>query len=337
MKRIGDIFDRIADIGTLSEASKRACSSRKDKGEVASFQSDKERKLQSLLESLRDGTYHTSEYRMFEIHENGKIRFVADLPLYPDRILHWAIALACEDRLNAKLIGQTYASVPGRGYHQAVHQLWRYMKSDPKIRYAAILDISKFFPSIPKEGVKARLRKTFKDDRFLELMDRLIDEYPYPGIPIGNRYSPMLANLYLSDLDHMLKETYHVHYYVRFMDDICILGYSKEWLGRIIGIANGHLQNIGLSLKRSSRIVPIDTGIPFLGHIIFPTHIRLSRRTKTKMKRAVKEIKEHESVDEHDRSVIASYHGVLKWCNGRHLEETTIGTIEMENNPFDKG
>lgn len=270
---------------------------------------------------------------MFEIHENGKIRFVADLPLYPDRILHWAIALACEERANDKLIAQTYASVPERGYHQAVHQLWRYMRSDSKIRYAAIIDISKFFPSIPKEGLEQRLRRTFKDSRFLALMDRLIEEYPYPGIPIGNRYSPMLANIYLSDLDHLLKERYHVHYYVRFMDDICILGYSKEWLGRIMGIIQEHLAGIGLSVKKSSRIVPIDIGIPFLGHVIFPTHIRLSRRTRTKLKRAVNDIKQHDEVDEHDRCVIASYHGVLKWCNGRHLEETTIGTVEMENNP----
>lgn len=320
----------------LDKASKKACSSRRDKYEVASFLNEKEEKLRVLQTSIINGMYHSSGYRMFEIHENGKVRNVADLPLYPDRILHWAIALACEDRVNAKLIDQTYASVPGRGYHQAVHQLWRYLKSDPKVGYALIVDVSKFFPSIPRDKLKERLARTFKDNRFLDLMYRLIDEYPHPGIPIGNRYSPMLANIYLSDLDHLLKEEYHVHYYVRFMDDICILGYSKPWLWKIMNVIKTELNGIGLSVKQSSRIVPVSTGIPFLGHVIFPTHIRLSRRTRTKLKRAVKEIKEHKEIDEHDRSVVASYHGVLKWCNGRHLEETTIGTIEMENNPYDK-
>ena len=56
---------------------------------------------------------------MFKMNERGTERLVADLPLYPDRILHWAICLAAEDDLNRKLIAQTYASIPGRGYHQA--------------------------------------------------------------------------------------------------------------------------------------------------------------------------------------------------------------------------
>ena len=321
-------------MGILTQAAKCACASRKNKNEVVKFKKDKENNLIRLREQVINGTFRSSEYRMFEIHENGKTRIVADLPLYPDRILHWAIALAAEDEMNKSLIGQIYASVPGRGYQQAVHKLHDYMRSDEKIRYALIMDVSKFFPNIPKDGLKDRLGRAFRDRPFLDLMFRLIDEYPYPGIPIGNRYSPMLANLYLSDLDHYLKERMHVHYYVRFMDDMCVLGYSKEWLARVKGRVDSMLEDIGLHLKTSSRIIPVDTGIPFLGYVIYPTHIRLAKRTKTKLKRAVKEIKEHEDLDEHDRCVMASYHGVLKWCNGRNLERTTLGSIDTGDNPY---
>ncbi len=149
-----------------------------------------------------------------------------------------------------------------------------------------------------KELVKQRLRRVFKDDAFLRLMDGLIDEYPYSGIPIGNRYSPMLANLFLSDMDHKLKEKYKVHYYVRFMDDGCILGYSKPWLHRMRERISQDLADIGLTLKPNYQVFPIESrGIAFLGYRIFPTHILLSKRTKTKLKKVAKTLENWDGED----------------------------------------
>lgn len=327
MQRIANLFERITP-EVLEEASRKACSSRKNKLEVAEYLSDKTRLLTALYEQVRGGVFHSSTYRMFTLNERGKERLVADLPLYPDRILHWAICIVAEPELNRKLIAQTYASIPGRGYHQAVRQVYDYIRKDKRVRYALVFDIHHFFPEIKIPILKRKLENSIKDRRFLELMFRLLDEYSLPGLPLGNRYSPMLANLYLSKMDHTLKENHHVHYYVRFMDDVCILGYSKEWLHRILGIVRELLAEDGLELKKNYQIFPIDSrGIPFLGYRIFSDHVLLKNPVKKRMTKRLREIGEHEEFTESDLGAIASYRGVLKWCDGRHLEKKVLGPI----------
>ena len=319
----------------ITLAAKKACSSRRDKTEVAAFLENKEIKLENLRQSLISHTYKSSRYRMFEVNEYGKTRNVADLPLYPDRICHWAIALGIEDKLNAKLIDQSYASRPFFGTHYAITKIKSYLDKDPKIKYCLKIDISKFFPSCNKNILKAKLRTVLKDRDLLIELDKIIDEYPYPGIPIGNRTSPMFANLYLSEMDHMLREKYHVHYMARYMDDIVILGYSKEWLHKIRDVMAASLSEIGLTMKKNWQIFPIDDrGIDFVGYVVFRTHILLRKSTKKRLIKAsdrlLKKLESGQELSEHDLGTIASYKGILQWCNGYNLYRSTFYRVEQK-------
>ena len=251
--------------------------------------------------------------------ENGKMRLVADLPLYPDRILHWAVCLKAEDPINRKLIDQAYGSRPGTGHHMAVRQLSEYIKNDSRLKYALVADVRQFFPSIDKEILKAKLRRVLKDSSLLDLLDTIIDDYKLPGIPIGNRTSPMFANLYLSEMDHAMKERYHCHYYIRYMDDIVVLGYSKPWLHRMRETMSEMLADIGLRMKDNWQVFPIDSrGIPYLGYRVFSDHVLLKKPTKERMRKAADRISrsledpEH-VMDAHEVGVVRSYEGVLKW------------------------
>lgn len=334
MKRIAGAWEKIVDMDTLREAAKRSCRARRNKLEVAAFLEDEERKLSDLRDMLIDGSYHTSAYRFFRISENGKQRVIADLPLYPDRIVHWAVALAIEEPLNRKLIDQTYGSRPGGGHHRAVRQLERYVRGDSRVRYALSMDIRQFFPSIDREVLKSKLRDAVKDRRALELLELIVDEYPRDGIPLGNRTSPMLANLYLSDMDHEIKQRLRCHYYLRYMDDMVVLGYSKQWLHRIRRRVSEVLEGIGLELKGDWQVYPIEKrGIPYLGYRVYRTHTLLRKRTKNRMKRAMRRIRDAEGLTVRDLGAIRSYEGVLSWCDGRHLAETAIGPALRAHGP----
>lgn len=270
---------------------------------------------------------------MFVTNEHGKDRLVADCPLYPDRILHWAICLVAEDPLNRTLIRQTYGSVPGTGHHAAVRKLYDYIQKDARARYALSVDVRHFFASIDKDVLKSKLRRTFKDRRFIDLMDIIIDGYTLSGIPIGNRTSPMLANLYLSQIDHAMKEDYHCHYYVRYMDDIVVLGYSTKWLHRIQRVLEGMMKDIGLEMKSNWQVYPIDSrGIPFLGYRIFSDHILLKKSTKRRIKTAARRIARYLEttgmpMDRHDQGTVHSYEGVLKWCDGKNLRRKVLDPL----------
>lgn len=291
MKRVSGLFEKILEPDLLNKAAKTACRHRKDRNEVASFMQGKEEKLSALRSSLIEGTFVPSVYRTRIKNERGKDRLIADISLYPDRILHTAVCLAAEEHIDRRLISQCYGGRKGKGQHMAVTHLCRSLRRNPDLKYALSIDIRQFYASIDKDILKGKLRRVYKDSRFLGLMDMLIDSYDLPGLPLGSRFSSMLANLYLSHLDHTLKERYHVHHMARFMDDIVVLGKSKQWLRRILEVIRKELEAVRLEIKSNWQIFPIASrGIPYLGYVIHPDHVLLRKSTKLRMKKAARRV-----------------------------------------------
>ncbi len=333
MKRIGGLWQEVVTTEILEKAASKACSSRKNKNEVAEFLANKDELLRRLQNQLTYHTYETSPYNLFYKMENGKERLVSDLPLYPDRIAHWAVAYVVEPLVNRRLIPQSHASRKGHGTHTAIADVKKYLDADPKIKYCLKVDVRKFFQSIPKEVAKECIRKVIKDPDVLWFIDKIVDDYPEPGIPLGNRLSPMIANLVLSyAVDHPMKEDHHCHYYVRYMDDIIVLGYSKQWLHKIRKIMAAQLEEFGLTMKGNWQVFPIDDrGIDFVGYRIYRDRILLRKSTKIRMKRACAAIQAEVDaggvVDRHGQGTVWSYHGILKWCDSRELARITVNPL----------
>lgn len=88
------------------------------------------------------------------------------------------------------------------------------------------LDIKKYYPSIDKEILKNKFRRLFKDNDLLWLLDTVVDSEN--DIPIGFYTSQWFANFFLTDLDHYIKEILKVKYYIRYADDMILLGNNKK-------------------------------------------------------------------------------------------------------------
>ncbi len=213
-KRLGNVWPELVSIELIQEAYQNSRKGKTHRPDVRMVDADPKRYIQEVQRLLVSGEYHTSEYRMFEIHEKGKTREVADLPYFPDRIIHWALILVLHETIMRNLIPQTYAALPGRGAHAGVTKLKEYLK-DPQARFYLKLDIKKFFPSILKDVMMAKIEARVKDKKVLDLCRRVIFEYPGDGLPIGNYTSQYFANFYLSDLDHYMKEQFHCRFYLR--------------------------------------------------------------------------------------------------------------------------
>src|SRR5690606_15310200 len=146
-------------------------------------------------------------FKVFEPKE----RLVYRLPYFPDRITHHAIMNVLEPIFVANLTTDTYSCIKGRGIHACANAVKKALKDVPSTKYCLKLDITKFYPSVDHEILKALLRRKFKDQDLLELLDEIIDSAP--GLPIGNYLSQYLANFYLSYFDHWIKEKKRVKYY----------------------------------------------------------------------------------------------------------------------------
>ena len=86
------------------------------------------------------------------------------------------------------------------------------------------------------------------------------------GLSIGAMSSQFLAIFYLNDLDHYIKEKLRCKYYIRYMDDILILSYDKEYLKYCYGVIKEELSKLKLSVNKKSNIYKLSNGFNFLGY-----------------------------------------------------------------------
>lgn len=250
--RLTDCYARICMMDTLEKAADEACRPRHGTKEVALFDQDRDNLLRELQYDLINHQYVPGDYNIYYKLERGKMRLIADQPLYPHRIVLCAIALVIEDDLNRTLIWQTHASIKGHGTHTAMVDIRKRLYKDERIGYCLKMDIDQYFKSIDTAIMKMLLREYIKDKELLSLIDRTLDAYNETGnsgITLGGRLSPLFANLYLSSLDHYLKEVRHVHVMARYMDNYYIFGYSRAWLEDICKDVIANLAEIGLRLN----------------------------------------------------------------------------------------
>ena len=160
------------------------------------------------------------------------------------------------------------------------------------------MDIARYFPSIDLGLLKEKLRRYIKDRNVLGLLDRIIDFSPpspddaplvyFPGddlftplerrvgIPIGNLTSQFLANLYLDEFDHFVKENLQAKAYLRYVDDMVILDDDKVRLAELRSRAGERLSRDRLRLHpHKAHIVPVRFGLDLLGYRVFPESRRL--------------------------------------------------------------
>jgi retron-type reverse transcriptase len=321
MKRYGNLYERICSYDNLLEAFHNACHGKGRRFDIVEFESNLESNLKQIQKELLNHTYKTSEYTLFYLYE-PKERLIYRLP-FRDRIVQWAIMLVIEPIWTKNLTRDTYACVRGRGIHSLLKKLHFDLKNNPGgTAYCLKIDVRKFYPTIDHEIMKKVIRKKIKDPDLLFLLDGIIDSVDSgKGVPIGNYLSQFFANLYLSELDHLIKEVYKVSYYYRYADDIVILASTKPELHGLLVVINDYLNTErNLSLKGNFQIFPVESrGIDFVGYISYHTHILARKKNKKALCRAVFYLRKKGFSDEEIRLKVSSRLGFMVHCDSINL------------------
>lgn len=319
MKRYNNLFDKIVTLDNLYLADKRARRQKQHRPEIIEFDKSREKLLLDLQKKLINGEYRTSEYYIFKIYE-PKEREIFKLPYYPDRIVHHAIMNIMEPIWVSSFVKDTYSCIKNRGIHKALKDVKHALKDEANTQYCLKLDVRKFYPSIDHAILKQLIRKKIKDKRLLSLLDEIIESAQ--GVPIGNYLSQFFANLYLTYLDHWIKEQKKVRYYFRYADDIVILGRDKQELRDLFYNIQDYLNNkLKLNFKDNWQIFKVDSrGIDFVGYRIFHTHTLLRKSIKKKFCKKINKLNKKQNIDKDTyKQKICSYIGWIKYCNGRNL------------------
>ncbi|MDL2288763.1 reverse transcriptase/maturase family protein [Oscillospiraceae bacterium OttesenSCG-928-F05] len=265
---------------------------RKYRKEAIVFDMARERNLVELWRMLKNETYRPGEYIQFEVTEPKRRRVSA--PRIRDKIIQFAVHLVLWDIYEPVFIKDTFACLDERGTHRAVDRVQHYMRQCKWQHGDCWIikgDVRKFFYRIDRELLKKLLRKKIKDEKFIRLLDLILDSSPEgdTGIPLGNVTSQDFANIYLNELDQFVKRRLGIKFYVRYMDDFIIMLPSKQEAQRILAEVDAFVQtHMRLELNEKTSIFPVEQGVNAYGFKIYTTHTLARNASKAAAKRRIK-------------------------------------------------
>lgn len=343
------LYEKAIDYKNLKESYKRTQQAkRKYRKEAIIFDMARERNLVNLWRELKNEIYMPGDYIKFKVYE-PKERII-HAPRIRDKIVQFSAHMVLQEIYEPVFIDSSYACLVGKGTHKAVNKVqhdmrhckWKYGEA-----WILKMDVSKFFYSINRDILKQILRKKIKDDKFLNLLDKIIDSSPEGerGIPLGNVTSQDFANIYLNEADQFAKRFLGLKYYVRYMDDIIVVVPTKEEAK----IAKDSLtlflkDRLDLLTNDKTKIFPVEQGVNAYGFKIYTTHRLVRNSSKAAMKRRIKamdkKIKNNELTKEYVQQCVNSWLGHARHSSSFNLCNKIFKNynyIEIEKDNFKFG
>ncbi len=239
------------------------------------FEAGQKENLLKLSRELRDGTYRPAPCRREWIPKAGtNEKRPLGIPVVRDRTVQAALKAVIEPIWEREFAERSYGFRPGRGCQQAVGKVEELLKAGHTVVVDA--DLKGYFDSIPHERLMAKLRERIVDGKVLGLIGQFLEagvmdgmkgwQPTESGTPQGGVISPLLANVYLNDLDHdVARRGWEM---VRYADDFVILCRDEAEAQSVMEHLKAWTEAVGLTLHPTkTRVVNHGKGegFDFLG------------------------------------------------------------------------
>ncbi|WP_353957635.1 reverse transcriptase domain-containing protein [Phocaeicola sartorii] len=189
-------------------------------------------RINKIIASLKDQTYQPNPARRTYIAKknNPAKKRPLGIPSTNDKLVQEIIRMILEAIYEPTFSDRSHGFRPKRSCHTALSQI---KDTFTGVRWMVEGDIKGCFDNFDHHVLINILRRRIKDERFLSLMWKFLKagymeqwEYhkTYSGTPQGSGMSPVLANIYLSELDTFMEE-----YKARFDTEPFKRNASKEY------------------------------------------------------------------------------------------------------------
>jgi len=366
--RYRDLWNLISDPAWLAEAYQRirgnagANTPGVDRDTRDAWECNLPDRLAQLHQELRTGTYTPQPCRRVYIPKrNGKLRPLG-IPALKDRIVQEAVRMAVEPIFEADFSEYSYGFRPHRSTQDAAVMIRRWMMAGKKMYYVIEGDIHAYFDTIHHRKLMALLKRRIADKQVLALIWQwlkagVMEQGKFSatdeGTPQGGVISPLLANIYLHELDRYLHERFldasHREKdqrrrlggfnigYVRYADDFVVfcngsIDDVRRLKAEIAAFLTETLQ-LTLSDEKTTITQTLD-GFDFLGFQFYLGHdrtgglkpkMRIPRTRLVAIKEKIKALTADDRVFLDEAAIVKHLNAVLRgWGNYyRHLPAST--------------
>ncbi len=281
--------------------------------------------------NLKQGIYPETHYAQFKVHD-PKPRLISKASI-ECRLLHHAIYRVLYPAFDQTFIYDSYSCRNDKGTHKAFERVVtitrQVSKNYTQPCWALKFDIKKFFDSVDHVILFNLLAERIEDRELLHLLDNIIGGFAMRegrGMPLGNLTSQLFANVYMDPLDKFVKHQLKAPHYLRYADDMILLGDNpSELMGYFIEINSFAKQFLKLDIHpQKISLRKLTWGIDFVGYVALPFYNLPRQRT---LKRMMKKL--DQSNGQTAEIINASLQSYLGYCQHAQAYEVSRNLLAL--------
>lgn len=272
------LIDKVYAEANLREAAAKVIANRGAAGVdhvgTEQFERDIDANVTRLATELRAGDYRPQAVRRVNIPKPGSLQTrPLGIPTVRDRVVQAAVRDVIEPIFEERFAQHSYGFRPQRGCKDALRRVDELLKAG--FVHVVDADLKSYFDTIPHDALMAKVRERVADGRVLALIesflkagvfDGLREWTPEAGAPQGAVLSPLLSNIYLNPLDHLMaKQGVEM---VRYADDFVLLCKSADEAHAALAAVQAWTASAGLTLHPDkTRVIDVRiASFDFLGY-----------------------------------------------------------------------
>lgn len=171
-------------------------------------------KIEAIIDALRHERYRWMPVRRIYIEKkNSTKKRPLGIPTWSDKLLQEVLRLILEAYYEPQFNPASHGFRPDRGCHTALREIYHTWIGT---KWFIEGDIAQCFDTLDHSVLISLLREQIHDNRFIRLLEQLLragylEQWCYhatlSGSPQGAVASPILANIYLDQLDRFVEQT----------------------------------------------------------------------------------------------------------------------------------
>lgn len=243
---------------------------------VKQFGERQQDELRRLAEAIKADNYQPQAIKRVHIPKAGGGERPLGIPTVRDRVVQAAVRQVIEPIFEKEFLCCSYGFRPKRGCKDALGKVEELLKQGCAVVVDA--DIKGFFDTINQEKLLKLVGERIKDNKVLELLNKFLKqginqdgqelEPAMEGTPQGGVISPLLANIYLHQLDEIItKQGYQM---IRYADDFVIMCKTQQEAEQALTLVQEVMEKIELKLHPEKthivNMLNLGSTFEFLGY-----------------------------------------------------------------------